>query len=255
MDQESSFTAPPDLDRERLPRHIAIIMDGNGRWAKRRNLSRIEGHAHGIDAVREIVRACRRLDIPYLTLYAFSMENWNRPRAEVEALLDLLRHFIRKELPELEANGVRVNTIGRIELLPADIREEIDQAQARTKDLTAMTLTIAISYSGRDELRRAAQKLAAEVRAGRLDPERIDEAAFAGALETAGLPDPDLLIRTSGELRVSNFLLWQIAYAEIHVTEVLWPDFTPRHLFDALLDYTRRERRFGKTSEQLTGPN
>jgi undecaprenyl diphosphate synthase len=242
-----------DLDPQRLPRHIAVIMDGNGRWAKQRDLPRIEGHAKGIDAVREMVRACRKLDIPYLTLYAFSTENWNRPRAEVEALFGLLVHFLRKELPELEKNEIRLRVIGRLERLPQAVRDEIADAVERTSRNTRLTMTVALSYSGRDELTEAVRRIAAEAVAGKLKPEQIDEALVAAHLLTAGMPDPDLLIRTSGERRVSNFLLWQIAYTEIYVTDVLWPDFGPEQLRAALLDFAGRERRFGQTSEQLGG--
>ncbi len=240
-----------DLDPQRLPQHLAVIMDGNGRWAKQRGLSRVQGHTKGIDSVRELVRACRKLGIPYLTLYAFSTENWGRPTAEVEGLFDLLVRFMKKELPEFEKNNVRLGVIGRLDRVKPEIRAQIADAIERTSRNRALTLTVALSYSGRDELVEAARHLAQAAAAGSLDPAQIDEAVLARHLFTAGLPDPDLLIRTSGEMRVSNFLLWQIAYTELYVTDVLWPDFGPAELRRALVDYARRERRFGHTSEQL----
>lgn len=228
-------------------------MDGNGRWAKQRRRPRLFGHQHGIDAVRETVRECHRLGIGWLTLYAFSTENWNRPALEVAGLWRLLKSYVQAELPELQRNGVRLNVIGRIEKIPADTRDAIEYTIRETSAGRNMVLTIALSYSGRDEIVRAARTLAERVRDGALAAEAVDEAAVSKALETADMPDPDLLIRTSGELRISNFLLWQIAYSEIHVTPTLWPDFGPSDLHTAILDYARRERRFGKTGEQITG--
>jgi len=242
-----------DLDPQRLPQHIAVIMDGNGRWAKKRRLPRIKGHAKGIEAVRAMVRACRKLGIPYLTLYAFSTENWNRPPEEVEALFGLLIVFLRKELPALIKNDIRLRVIGRLDRLPPATRVEIAMAVERTSRNRKLTLTVALSYSGRDEIAQAARQIAAEAAAEQLDPEQIDERTVAEHLFTTGMPDPDLLIRTSGEMRVSNFLLWQIAYTEIYVTDVLWPDFDAKELHRALADYAKRERRFGHTSEQIGG--
>jgi len=242
-----------DLDRNRLPRHVAVIMDGNGRWARQRKLERIMGHNKGIDAVRDTVRACRKLGIGYLTLYAFSQENWNRPKREIEALFTLLKKFLRKELPEIEKNDIRLCAIGQLERLPQDVQDDIADAIERTRNNNAMTLTVALSYSGRDELTAAARRIAQAAVEGKLEPEKIDPQTVASFLDTAGMPDPDLLIRTSGERRVSNYLLWQIAYTEIYVTDALWPDFNNEEFHKALVDYAGRERRFGKTSEQLNG--
>lgn len=253
MPPQSDKPLFPNLARDRLPHHVAVIMDGNGRWAKQRGLPRIEGHAKGIDAVRELVRACRRLGIGCLTLYAFSMENWNRPDAEIKALFELLRHFLRKELPDLEKNGIQLRVLGRWDRLPEEVRDDLNMAMRRTESGREMVLNVALSYSGRDELVRAVQGLAIELTAGKLTPEDIEEKTISDHLDTAGLPDPDLLIRTSGEMRVSNYLLWQIAYAEIYVTDALWPDFDLDEFERALQDYAGRERRFGQTSEQLTG--
>jgi undecaprenyl diphosphate synthase len=230
------------LDFERLPRHVAVIMDGNGRWAARRGLSRIEGHKAGSESVREIVEASARLGIQVLSLFAFSRENWKRPRAEVTRLWRLLRNYLVREDRLLIDNDLRLRVIGRREDYPALVRREIERVEALTAGNRRMTLIVALSYGGRAEIVEAAQKLVAE---GGLKPGDIDEDAFAARLSTAGLPDPDLLIRTSGEMRISNFLLWQVAYAELWVTPVLWPDFRRLHLFQAVLDYQARERRFG----------
>jgi len=229
------------IDRSRLPRHVAVIMDGNGRWAAERRLPRVAGHRAGIDAVREIVEVSARLGIEVLTLYAFSKENWKRPRSEVATLMALLRDYVRRELDTLLDNNIRLQTIGRVADLPPSARRELDRALDATADRTGLRFNIALSYGGRTEITDACRAIAA---AG-LSPDEIDESTIAAHLYTAGQPDPDLLIRTSGELRVSNFLLWQIAYAEIWVTETLWPDFRRLHLFQALLDYQRRERRYG----------
>jgi undecaprenyl diphosphate synthase len=246
-----AWNSVAELPGERLPRHIAIIMDGNGRWAQQRDKGRLYGHQHGIDAVRETVRECHRLGIGYLTLYAFSTENWKRPLTEIAGLWRLLNSYVTTELPELVQNGVRLGVIGRIERIPRSVRGSI----RRTIDATAagkgMVLTIALSYSGRDEIIFAAREIARRARAGTLDPESVDEAAFPQWLMTRNLPDPDLLIRTSGEFRISNFLLWQIAYTEIHVTPRLWPDFSVPDLHAAILDFAGRERRFGLTGKQL----
>lgn len=238
---------------DRIPRHVAVIMDGNGRWAEARGLSRNEGHRAGLDAVRGIVRAAHDLGVRWLTLYAFSLENWNRPKSEVDQLMRLPDEFFATEMESLMAHGVRVRTIGRSELLPTTVRRRVDEAMARTRENRAMTLVFALSYGGRQEIVDAARRLARDVEAGKIDPDRIDEKAFSACLYDPMLPDPDLLIRTGGEERVSNFLLWQIAYAEIYTTDVMWPDFGKAHLVDAILDYQGRERRFGLTSAQVRG--
>jgi len=229
------------LDVARLPRHVAIIMDGNGRWAASRHLPRVEGHRAGIDAVRDSVETSARLGLSVLTLYAFSVENWKRPDTEVSALMGLLKRYLRLELKTLLGNNIRFRVIGQIDRLAPDIREELQAAETRTRENTGMLFNIALSYGGRAEIVDAARRA---IRQG-IDPDRLDEDTFAAFLYTAGQPDPDLLIRTSGELRVSNFLLWQIAYAEIWVTEALWPDFRARHLLEALVDYQKRDRRYG----------
>jgi undecaprenyl diphosphate synthase len=229
------------IDADRLPAHVAIIMDGNGRWAAQRHLPRVEGHRAGIASVRETVETSARLGIPVLTLYAFSIENWKRPRAEVAALMALLRRYLRSELHMLLEHGIRFKVIGRKDALAPEIQRELSEAEARTAAHTGMQFNIALNYGGRAEIVDAVRRALA---AG-IPPEEIDEARFAGLLYTAGQPDPDLLIRTSGELRVSNFLLWQIAYAEIWVTDTLWPDFRARHLLDAIVDFQKRERRYG----------
>ncbi len=237
-----------------LPRHVAVIMDGNGRWALRRGLPRVEGHRSGVRSVRAVVECARELGIPYLTLYAFSLENWGRPRAEVGMLMKLLREFLLKELPVLNRHGIRLNVIGDLGLLPSLVRKTVSRVLERTSGNDAMTLTLAISYGGRDELLRAARRLAADAAAGRLDPRAVDEASFGARLDTAGMPDPDLVIRTSGEHRVSNFLLWQAAYAEYVFTDVLWPDFGKPEFLQALEEYARRDRRFGRTREEAASP-
>jgi undecaprenyl diphosphate synthase len=229
------------IDFNRLPQHIAIIMDGNGRWAESRHLPRVEGHRAGIDAVRDTVETSARLGISVLTLYAFSVENWKRPDTEIRALMSLLKHYLRLELKTLLRNNIRFNVIGQRDRLSPEIRNELQRAEARTTTNTGMLFNIALSYGGRAEIVDAAKRL---IRDG-VDPEALDETVFASRLYTAGQPDPDLLIRTSGEMRVSNFLLWQIAYAEIWVTEARWPDFRARHLLDAVVDYQKRDRRYG----------
>jgi undecaprenyl diphosphate synthase len=229
------------IDRSRLPRHVAVIMDGNGRWAADRRLPRVAGHRAGIDSVREIVEVSARLGIEVLTLYAFSKENWKRPRSEVATLMALLREYVRRELGTLLDNDIRLQTIGRVADLPPSARREIDRALDATARCAGLRFNIALSYGGRTEIADACRAIVA---AG-VPPEEIDESTIAAHLYTAGQPDPDLLIRTSGEMRVSNFLLWQIAYAEIWVTETLWPDFRRLHLFQALVDYQGRERRYG----------
>lgn len=234
------------IDPERLPGHIAIIMDGNGRWARKRNLPRAAGHKAGVDAVRTTVEACARMGIQALTLYAFSTENWKRPRNEVEMLWRLLRVYLRRELPELQQNGIRFTCMGRLDELSERVREELDAAVEATSGNTGMRLNLALNYSGRAELVDAVNQIVAQARMeGRLHELRIDEHVIASRLYTAGMPDPDLLIRTSGEMRISNFLLWQIAYAELYVTDTLWPDFRRSDLLHAILDYQKRDRRFG----------
>jgi len=239
------------LEPKNLPVHLAVIMDGNGRWAKQRMLRRIVGHQKGVETVRVIVEECSRLGIGYLTLFAFSAENWLRPKTEVKALMALLKQYIRGETARMMQNDIRFNVIGNRADLPGDVNLEIENAIGKTAGNRGMLLTLALSYGSRQEMVSAAKKLAVEAAAGRLDPESIDEQAFSGSLFTGGIPDPDLLIRTSGEMRISNFLLWQLAYAELYFTEVNWPDFDRNELARAFRDYQSRERRFGMTSEQL----
>ncbi|HPA51237.1 MAG TPA: isoprenyl transferase [Thermoanaerobaculia bacterium] len=238
------------LDLGRLPRHVAVIMDGNGRWARQRHLPRVEGHRAGASAVRETVETAARLRLDALTLYAFSTENWKRPKAEVSTLFALLKEYLRREFRSLVENDIRFRVVGRPDGLDPSVRSALSTALEATASCRGMVFSVALNYSGRAEIADAARALARDAAEGRLDPESIDEAAVARRLYTADLPDPDLLIRTSGELRISNFLLWQIAYAEIHVTPVLWPDFRRRHLLEALLDYQRRERRYGGVTEE-----
>jgi undecaprenyl diphosphate synthase len=242
-----------DIDREidalkaeeNLPRHVAVIMDGNGRWARKRRLPRLAGHKAGTEPVRTCVRTCARIGIEHLTLYTFSLENWNRPRAEVTGLMMFLEEVLRREELELDQNNVQLGAIGRLDMLPAATRRTLDETIARLSKNTGLRLTLALSYSGRGEIMDAARALAREVRDGKLDPDAIDEAAFHGHLYDPAIPDPDLLIRTSGELRVSIFLLWQIAYAEIWVTDVLWPDFGAAELIAGIRAYLSRDRRYG----------
>jgi undecaprenyl diphosphate synthase len=229
-----------------LPAHVAIIMDGNGRWARQRLLSRIQGHEKGAEAVRTTVRTCRERGIPFLTLYAFSTENWQRPKTEVTALMGLLRRFLESELRELLKNGIRLHVIGRRDRLPENVQKALAAAVNDTRQNSTLQLTLALSYGGRDEITRAAQSLAVEVQAGRMRPADITEELLSARLDTAGIPDPDLLIRTGGDMRVSNFLLWQLAYTEIFVTPTLWPDFTPELFQQILKDFQSRERRFGR---------
>ncbi len=238
---EADLLAQINLDR--LPQHIAVIMDGNGRWAKRRRLPRIAGHRAGIRAVRQAVEACARLGVPYLTLYAFSVENWKRPRMEVKLLMSLLREYLKKEIGELNEQNIRLGVIGRTGDLPKTVQEDLQVALEKTGQNSGMRLTLALNYGARAEMMDAVQALAEQL--GRNGTTRIDEATFRQHLYTHDLPDPDLLIRTSGELRLSNFLLWQVAYSEIWVTDTLWPDFTQKDLFQAIIDYQKRERRYG----------
>jgi len=232
-----------------VPRHVAVIMDGNGRWAKARLLPRIIGHQRGSDAVRRVVEAAADFGIEYLTLYAFSSENWKRPMDEVGDLMGLLRLYLRRDLAELHANGVRLKVIGDRRRLPADLMGLIEQAETRTQANRRLTVTLAISYGGQDEIVNAARRLAEEAAAGRLDPATIDCNLFASRLETAGIPDPDLVIRTSGEKRLSNFLLWQAAYAEFVFVDTLWPDFGRDELMSAIREFQARDRRFGARKE------
>ena len=231
------------IDLERLPQHIAVIMDGNGRWAKKRRLPRIAGHRAGIRAVRQVVEACARLGVPYLTLYAFSIENWKRPHTEVRLLMGLLREYLKKEIKMLNEQNIRLGVIGRIGELPKAVQGDLQVALDKTRDNNGLRLTLALNYGARAELVDAVRDLTA--RLARHPDLKIDEASLGQCLYTGGMPDPDLLIRTSGELRLSNFLLWQVAYAEIWVTDTLWPDFTQNHLFQAIIDYQKRERRYG----------
>lgn len=232
-------------ERRQIPRHIAIIMDGNGRWAKQRGLPRREGHRAGAESVREVMEACKELGVKYLTLFAFSSENWNRPPAEVDALMGLLDRFLAEKAKDLDEQNVRLEAIGQLDRLPPKTRARLESILARTAGNTAMTLVLALSYGSREEIVAAARQLAEDAVAGRISPAEIDCDAFASRLWTKDIPDPDLLIRTSGELRVSNFLLWQISYAEIVIVKKFWPDFRQGDLFEAVDEYQRRNRRFG----------
>lgn len=236
-----------------LPRHVAVIMDGNGRWASLRGLPRAEGHRAGVRAVRAVVECARELGIPYLTLYAFSLENWGRPATEVGTLMALLQEFLSSELSLMLRHGIRLRVIGETSSLPAPVRAILSKTLSATAKSDRMTLTLGLSYAGRDEIVRAARAFAADAAAGRITPSEITEDRFARALDTGGMPDPDLVVRTSGEIRISNFLLWQSAYAEFVFTDVLWPDFGKAEFLLALEEYTRRHRRFGLTDEQ-SGP-
>jgi undecaprenyl diphosphate synthase len=237
---------PEDLDLERLPAHVAIIMDGNGRWAKKRLMNRVKGHEKGADTVRRIVRTCRQIGIPTLTLYAFSTENWQRPKAEVMALMQLLKRFLQKERATMLENDIQLGAIGQIQRLPVEVRTELNDVMSATSSNTSMRLNLALSYGGRQELVEMTRKLAVQVAAGTLAPEAIDADTVAANLYTAGQPDPDLMIRTSGEMRLSNYLLWQLAYAELYVTDTLWPDFSREEFLDILVTFQGRQRRFGK---------
>lgn len=236
---------------ERLPEHIAIIMDGNGRWAKKRGNQRIFGHKNGVAAVRDTTEGCAELGIKYLTLYAFSTENWNRPKIEVDALMALLVQTIHSETSTLLKNNVKLNAIGDFSELPASVADQLSKTIQRTSANTGLTLTLALSYSSRWEILNAVKKIAEKVQKGDLKPEELTCDVISNNMTTAGIPDPELLIRTSGEYRISNFLLWQIAYSELYFTETLWPDFRREDLYQAIIDFQKRERRFGKTSEQV----
>jgi undecaprenyl diphosphate synthase len=239
------------IDIAQLPRHIAIIMDGNGRWAKEKGQPRVFGHRNGVKAVRESTEAAAELGVEYMTLYAFSTENWNRPKLEVDALMTLLVDTLAKEIKTLNKNNIRLQAVGDLGRLPDRTRKALLDGIASTSENKRMTLVLALNYSGKWDILQAAQKLATQVQHGLLKPEEIDDALFSQQLATANIPDPELLIRTSGENRLSNFLLWQLAYAEFCFLPVFWPDFTKEHLYKAILDYQRRERRFGMVSEQL----
>jgi len=240
-----------NLDTQKLPRHIAVIMDGNGRWAQQHALGRISGHKKGAEAVRATVRTCREIGVRYLTLYAFSTENWLRPDNEVQALMRLLEEYLRSELREMLETGIRLTTIGDTEALKEPIKSILRETMTKTSHGQEMTLNLALSYGGRDEIIAAIEKIALDVQTGKLLLHGISKETFPDYLYTAGLPDPDLLIRTSGEYRISNFLLWQSAYTEFYFTDVLWPDFNRDELFKAIAEYQRRERRFGLTSDQI----
>ena len=239
------------INKERLPRHIAIIMDGNGRWAKEKGEDRLFGHYQGVESVRDIVEGAAELGIQYLTLYAFSTENWDRPADEVSGLMELLVTTIRKEVSTLNKNNIRLHVIGDLNMLPEHARNELQEGLDMTAANTGLNLVMALSYSGRWELLEAVRNIAKAVKSGELDPAEIDEQTLQNNLSTHAFPDPELMIRTSGEYRISNFLLYQLAYAELYFTDVCWPDFRKKNLYEALLDYQQRERRFGKISEQL----
>ena len=239
------------LDRNRLPQHVAIIMDGNGRWAKQRGKSRIEGHRRGKTSVRVIVEMSRKIGIRYLSLYAFSTENWFRPDDEVDALMGLLEHYLVAEQAKMMRYGIRLLAVGDRDRLPPSVRQTLERVIEITRDNKRMTVVLALSYSGRDDIVRMARNVARQAQTEQFDPDRIDEQWISSQLDTAGVPDPDLLIRTSGEMRISNFFLWQIAYSELYVTRKFWPEFREKEYLHALLDFQRRRRRFGRTDEQL----
>ena len=235
------------IDPQNLPKHVAIIMDGNGRWARKRRLNRIRGHQKGTESLRAIVRASRKIGISWLTLYAFSEENWKRPKAEINALMNLLKQFLRNELAEMQENGIRLQAIGRTKNLPEDVRGTLLDTIEKTAHYSDMVLTLALSYGGRQEIIDSVQKIAAKIENSTITANEVTEQLISDSLYTAGMPDPDLLIRTSGEYRISNFLLWQIAYTEIYITPTLWPDFGEKEYQAAIQDFQKRERRFGGT--------
>ncbi len=235
------------IDPNRLPEHVAIIMDGNGRWAKKKLMNRVRGHEKGTDVVREIVRASREIGIPYLTLYAFSEENWKRPQMEISALMNILKRFLKSELPEMQENGIKLQAIGRTEKLPEDTKKMLHDIIEKTADNKDMVLTLALSYGGRQEITDAVRKIASRVERNEITSNDITEELISNCLYTGVIPDPDLLIRTSGEYRISNFLLWQIAYTEIYITPTLWPDFNKDEYLTAIKDFQKRDRRFGAT--------
>jgi undecaprenyl diphosphate synthase len=246
LSSSSSSDNPALSDTSNMPSHVAIIMDGNGRWAKQHRLTRIQGHEKGSKAVRRVVRTCREIGIAHLTLYAFSTENWQRPKKEVDALMVLLKRFLKTERQEMLENNIRLNVIGQMERLPKGVRQELRQTMTMTEANTALNLHLALSYGSRNEIVRMAQMLSKQCKDGDIDPEAINEQLVADHLFTRGIPDPDLLIRTSGEMRISNFLLWQIAYSELYITPTLWPDFGKDEFLHIIEDYQRRERRFGR---------
>ncbi len=245
MNSNRSLSEFMGLDKSKLPSHVAVIMDGNGRWAKKRLLNRIKGHEKGMQVVRTIVRTCRRLDIPFLTLYAFSTENWQRSRPEVAALMLILKRFLKSELKEMQDNNIRLDAIGQIDRLPPDVVEQLVKTKELTKNNDGMLLNLALSYGGRAEIVRMVKDIAADAKSGKIDLDSITEELVSQHLYTKDIPDPDLIIRTSGEMRISNFLLWQIAYSEIYVTDTLWPDFGKDEFIRTLKDYQKRERRYG----------
>jgi len=240
-----------EINKEKIPQHIAIIMDGNGRWAKQRGTQRVFGHKNGVKAVRAATEAAAELGVKYLTLYAFSTENWNRPKLEVDALMSLLIGTINSETDELIKNNIRLGTIGDMTSLPKSVQDKLNEAINRTSVCKGMNLILALSYSSRSEILRAVQKIIHDDQNGKIKFESIDDSVFSRYLDTSGIPDPELMIRTSGEQRISNFLLWQLAYTELYFTPILWPDFSKEDLYSAIIDYQKRERRFGKISEQL----
>ncbi len=240
-----------NIDINRLPKHIAVIMDGNGRWAKTKGQPRVFGHKNGVDAVREVTEAAAEIGVEYLTLYAFSTENWNRPAFEVNALMALLIEAVKSELAVLNKNNIRLQTIGDLSKLPSLSRKALENGIESTKNNTRMTLILALNYSSRWEIVHATKMIGEDVQNGRLKPSDIDENVFSSYLTTKNIPDPELLIRTSGEMRISNYLLWQIAYAELYFTDIFWPDFRKKNLYEAIIDFQNRERRFGKTGEQI----
>ncbi|MBO4665810.1 MAG: isoprenyl transferase [Paludibacteraceae bacterium] len=245
------MTTKQQISKERMPAHIAIIMDGNGRWAKKQGLARMFGHKQGVEVVHNITEAAAELGLKYLTLYTFSTENWNRPKEEVDALMTLLVDTIAKETPTLMKNNVRLLTIGDLDRLPQGAHDKFLKCIEQTAQNTGLNLVIALSYSARWEITNAVRQAVEKAQKGQLSPEEVNEELISDLMTTKGMPDPDLLIRTSGELRISNFLLWQLAYSELYFTDCLWPEFTVEHFYQAIVDYQHRERRFGKTSEQL----
>ena len=247
----TAMTLKEKIDFNRLPNHIAIIMDGNGRWAQEKGEDRLFGHLHGVESVRNIVEGAAELGIKYLTLYAFSTENWDRPEYEVTGLMELLIDTIKKEVPTLNKNNIKLHVIGDINMLPVNARNELAEALAETASNTGLNLVMALSYSSRWELVNAVKNIAKEVSVGTLDPEKITQQTLQEHLSTSNFPDPELMIRTSGEFRISNFLLYQLAYSELYFTETRWPDFRKENLYEAILDFQQRERRFGKTGEQV----
>ena len=241
----------PKIDKDKLPEHIAIIMDGNGRWAKKRALPRVVGHEYGVKSVRTVAETAAKLGVKYLTLYTFSTENWNRPKLEVKAIMSLLVRTIRKEVATLQKNDIRLRTIGDIKSLPKEAYKELQEAIELTSNNTTMDLVLALNYSARWDIVQATQKIASEVQKGNIKIEDIDESVISSSLNTGKLPEPDLLIRTSGEFRISNFMLWEMAYGEFYFTDIYWPEFDQEAFYKAIIDYQKRERRFGKTSEQI----